>query len=435
MKLKNLYRFSFDNMYRHKVKFCLLILLNVVILLLIGLILTEYNKEKMILNSCQNVLSAPLEKCEAVQLDVSELSEEKNIELVKEIYEMDGLLAVGVGDFGSSGYNISLFDGELERIQRGITSKDYLPGKNGLELRNIENSLLPYWKFEYEDRIDKLENQPTDTYYLILGNAYKDSVSVGDEYIYKSEDNQKERYVVAGILKKGQKHVDNSIVDPYEVQVVDCDYEIFIVTPVYEEHYLNDYISYAVDDEHSTEDIHNDIINIARKYGLNESDIDFKNAQKAMDIYNEPLSYILGMILDLSIIVIIATVLITICVQSVAIMDSFNMYGIMYANGATRKDIALILVLDNITKLIPAYIIAYCLGVLYNYDTYINDTVAYERDMYILNHIVIYQAGGILLLITAISIIVPLIIINKNTPAKLIRGIMWEISHWCGGRT
>jgi hypothetical protein len=401
-----------------------LILLNVVILLLIGLILIEYNKEKIIINSCQNILSAPIEKCEAVQLEVSELSKENNMSLVKEIYRMDGLLAVGVGDFGSSGYSIPLFEGKLERIQRGITSKDYLPGMNGLKLRCVENTLLPYWKFDYEGKIEEFENQPKDTYYVILGNAYKDVVSVGDEYIYKSKSNEEYRYLVAGILKKGQKHVDNSIVDPYEVQVVDCDYEIFIVSPVTEKNYLSDYISYAIDEEYSNDEIHNSILNIAKKYGLKESDIDFMNAQKAMDIYNEPLKYILEMIFDLSIIVIVATVLITICVQSVAIMDSFNMYGIMYANGATRKDIALILILDNITKIIPASIIAYCLARIYYYEVSLDDIATFERDIAILNNVVIYQAGGILLLITAISIIVPLIIINKNTPAKLIRGIM-----------
>ena len=198
---------------------------------------------------------------------------------------------------------------------------------SGLKLRFVENTLFPYWKLDCEDKIDEFDNQPKDTNYVVLGNAYKDVVSVGDEYIYKSELNEEDRYLVAGILKEGQKYVDNSIVDPYEIQVVDCAYEIFIITPINEENFLSDYITYAIDDEHSNDEIHNSILNIAKKYGLKESDIDFMNAQKAVDIYNEPLSYILEMIFDLSIIIIVTTVLITICVQSVAIMESFNMYG------------------------------------------------------------------------------------------------------------
>ena len=424
MKLRNLYRFSFDNIYRHKVKFCLLILLNVVVLLLVGMLLLEYNKEKWIMDRCQSILSAPLEKCEEINFDVSELTEEDNVKFVQELYELDGLLAVGDGIYGTYGSGITLFDRKLEKIQKGTSQKENLPGQNCLRIREVYSSLLPYWKFEYDTRIDEFNEQPADTYYIILGNAYKDKMSVGEEYIYKSEAGQEVHYVIAGILKKGQQFVDNSVVDAYEAEIIKCDYEVFVVIPSAGIEYLSDYVCYAVDDEHSVDEIHENMINVAGKYGISASDIEFKNAQKAMDIYNEPLNYILGMILDLSIIVIVATILITICVQSVAIMDSFNMYGIMYANGATRKDIALILILDNIAKIIPAFVIAFLLIPLYNYEIYIDDIAAYERDMYILNHIVIYQAAGILLFITAISIIVPLIIINKNTPAKLIRGIM-----------
>ena len=135
------------------------------------------------------------------------------------------------------------------------------------------------------------------------------------------------------------------------------------------------------------------------------------------------MNYVVGMILDIAIIITIATVLVSICTQSVTIIDSMNVYGIMYANGVTRKDVTLMLVLENLVKFILSIITAYAFARCY-YSLAFDETVTFSNELAVLNSIVIYQVIGIGLLVMVASTIVPLIIINRNTPSKLIREIM-----------
>ena len=422
MSIKNIFKFSLDNMSRSKKKLAIVVLLQVIIFVLIGQVLIEYNKQKYVLNKCENILSAPAKKCEAIDFENASLTEEQIIEFVKEVHNLDGFLAVGFGCSGVQTIKNTVFEGKLGEIQASNSNKTYTNMNNGLRMREIQVSLLPYYKFDYVDKIDISKNQPTDTAYLVLGNAYKD-IPVGSEYIKELENGTKVRYIVAGILEKGEEFVETKLVDPQEIEIINCDYEIFIMYPMEDYQYSRPYVSYAIDKKHTVEEIHNKIIETAEKYGLARDDISFLNAKKSLEIYNEPMNYVVGMILDIAIIITIATVLVSICIQSVTIIDSMNVYGIMYANGVTRKDVTLMLVLENLVKLILSIITAYAFARCY-YSLAFDETVTFSNELAVLNSIVIYQVIGIGLLVMVASTIVPLIIINRNTPSKLIREIM-----------
>ena len=422
MSIKNIFKFSLDNMSRSKKKLAIVVLLQVVVFILVGQVLIEYNKQKYILDKCENILSAPPEKCEAIDFESADLSEEKTIEFVKEIYKTEGLLAVGHDCAGVQGIVSTIFNGELRNIQSSNPYKTYIEMDDSLRCRDTQKSLIPYYEFDYVDKLDISKNQPMDTAYLILGNAYKD-IKVGSEHIEVLENGIEVHFVVVGILEKGEEFVETKLVDPQEIEIINCDYEIFIMYPMEDYQYSRPYVSYAIDKKHTVEEIHNEIIEIAEKYGLAREDISFFNAEKSLEIYNKPMNYVVGMILDIAIIITITTVLVSICIQSVTIIDSMNMYGIMYANGVTRKDVALIVILENLVKTILAIMTAYSFARCY-YSLVFDKTVTFSNELAVLNGIVIYQVIGIGLLIMVASTIVPLIIINRNTPSKLIREIM-----------
>lgn len=422
MSIKNIFKFSLDNMSRSKKKLAIVVLLQVVVFILVGQVLIEYNKQKYILDKCENILSAPPEKCEAIDFESANLSEEKTIEFVKEIYKTEGLLAVGHDCAGVQGIVSTIFNGELREIQSSNPYKTYIEMDDSLRCRDTQTSLLPYYEFDYVDKLDISKNQPMDTAYLILGNAYKD-IKAGSEHIEVLENGFEVHFVVVGILEKGEEFVETKLVDPQEIEIINCDYEIFIMYPMEDYQYSRPYVSYAIDKKHTVEEIHSKIIETAEKYGLERDDISFLNAKKSLEIYNEPMNYVVGMILDIAIIITIATVLVSICIQSVIIIDSMNMYGIMYANGVTRKDVTLMLVLENLVKLILSIITAYAFARFY-YSLAFDKTVTFSNELAVLNSIVIYQVIGIGLLVMVASTIVPIIIINRNTPSKLIREIM-----------
>lgn len=422
MNIQNLFRFSFDNMSKNIKKVIVVVLLQVIIFVLIGQVLIEYNKQKYVLDKCESILSAPVEKCEAIDFKSADLSDEKIIEFVKEIYEIEGLLAVGDKCSGRQGITNTIFDGKLKEIQRSNPDKSYIEIEDSLKCKITQASLLPYYNFDYVEKLDISKNQPMDTAYMILGNAYKD-ISVGSEYVNVLSSGFELHYVVAGILEKGEEFVETTLVEPQIIEILNCDYEIFIMYPMSDSQYLTPYVSYAIDENHTVEEIHNEIIKIANKHGIAREDISFLNAEKSLETSNEPMNYVVGMILDIAVIIIVATVLVSICIQSVTIIDSMNMYGIMYANGSRRKDVAMIVILENLVKTILSIITAYAFARWY-YGMAFDASISFEAELAVLNGIVIYQVTGIGLLIMAVSTIVPLIIINKNTPSKLIRGIM-----------
>ena len=422
MNIRNLLKFSFDNMSKNVKKIAIVVLLQVITFVLIGQVLIEYNKQKYVLDKCESILSAPTKKCEAIDFKNANLQDEQIIEFVKEIYEIEGFLAVGYGCSGVQGTVNTIFDGRLSNIQSSNPDKLYIDVGNGLRTRNIQVSLLPYYDFDYLDKVDISIGQPMDTAYLVLGNAYKD-ITVGSEYIKVLESGAEVRYVVVGILEKGEEFVETKLVDPQEIEIINCDYEIFIMYPMDEYQYSIPYISYAIDENHTVEEIHKKIIGIAEKHGIVRADISFFNAEKSLEISNEPMNYVVEMILDVAIIIMVATVLVSICIQIVTIIDSMNMYGIMYANGARRKDVALIVILENVVKTILAIMTAYTFARWY-YSSVFDESVSFTTELKLLNDVVLFQIIGIALLIMVASTIVPVIVINRNTPSKLIRETM-----------
>lgn len=422
MSIRNIFKFSFDNMAKNIKKVVIVVLLQVIVFVLIGQVLIEYNKQKYVLDKCESILSAPAEKCEAIDFGDADLPEEKIIEFVKEVYQIEGLLAVGFKCSGVQGITNTIFNGRLGEIQSSNPDKPYIEVDSGLRTREIQASLLPYYNFNYVDKMEIPNEQPIDTVYLVLGNAYKD-IPVGSEYVEVLGDDFEAHFVVAGILEKGEEFVETKLVEPQEIEIRNCDYEIFIMFPMEDYQYSIPYVSYAVDENHAVEEIHNEIIRIADKYGIAREDISFLNAEKSLKISNEPMNYVVGMILDIAIIITVATVLVSICIQTVTIIDSMNMYGIMYANGARRKDVEIMIILENLVKTILAIITAYAFARWY-YGMSFDESVTFTTELTVLNGVVIYHVIGIALLIMAVSTIVPLIIINRNTPSKLIRGIM-----------
>lgn len=422
MNIRNLFRFSFDNMSKNIKKVVIIVLLQVIVFVLIGQVLIEYNKQNYVPDKCESILSAPLEKCEKIDFGSADLSEERIIKFVKEIYKIEGLLAVGSECSGAQGRKNTIFNGKLREIQSSNPDKSYIEMDDSLRCKDTQASLLLYYNFDYADKIDIPKNQPIDTVYLVLGNAYKE-IPAGSEYVEVLDNGFEAHYVVAGILEKGEELVETTLVDPREIEFINCDYEIFIMYPMEDYQYSRPYVSYAIDENHTVEEIHNEIIRIADKHGIAREDISFFNAKRSLEIFNEPMNYIVGMILDIAVIIIVATVLVSICIQSVTIIDSMNMYGIMYANGSRRKDVAMIVILENLVKTILSIITAYAFARWY-YGMAFDASISFEAELAVLNGIVIYQVTGIGLLIMAVSTIVPLIIINKNTPSKLIRGIM-----------
>ena len=174
----------------------------------------------------------------------------------------------------------------------------------------------------------------------------------------------------------------------------------------------------AISDDAQYLDVVSEIKKISMKY---DADIRCGNFEDVFDrIYEidreENENYI-----KLAIVVMFSVIMIQLCMQSTNILKSTQKYGIYFANGFTKKDLYLMVVIENILRLLISLLITSVLTIMYLNHSFSMMPDLLARIFYEIKTFVVADTLAISVLVVAAGTLLPMGIIAKMKPAMLIK--------------
>ncbi len=338
-------------------------------------------------------------------------------DLLEEVRNQDYIYAIGNYSGYASGDE---WCEELREIQlKSRKTEDgmlkYMVAYNGTF--RLYNLSFEEGEYEYAELDDNHTN-------LYLGYDFKD-IPIGTTYEFK-DSNGKTRmtYTVKGIFEQGETIIDHEALYE-ESTMLETNYVLYTDSMVFcEESYspINWY-SYSIEDSTSIIEVEKNIQGIADKYGIK---IIFGNCSAIISSRENENLLIIKTTLKMAIFISITTFIVLLCVQLADIMDNMKDYGILYGNGANTKDLMKILLFENIRKTLVAYVIVVILFMIILKCGGESFTIQYGINMNVVNNIMygytIWVALASAILMAIVSSIVPICIIRKLEPTKLIGG-------------
>ena len=251
---------------------------------------------------------------------------------------------------------------------------------------------------------------------LYLGYQYKDKIPVGTVFSDETGD-----YVVAGILDRGCTIPDESLhlLSKFSVSsAYSLDYAVINV--LFQDSDVG--ITYfSVEDGYTFEDAADALQQLAKEknISLTVSSIDAKlttveQSLKPINQYMVQILFVIG----------ITLCIVFTCFQTVAIILRKSEYGILYANGATTRDLVDIIIIENVIKFLISIIIIIPLLLLIAKHFFV---ISYA-DSHVIQSIILKSISWRVLiigfLVVIVSAIIPVHTIKKYAPVELI-GAIW----------
>ncbi len=416
MNIANLIGFSLDGIFRKKLKTIALIMLFAFSLIIMATVTLFYKIANYSYDSVDKALSEGIKNTGTISIN-EHISDDKIIEFQRRLYDSRSIKAVGETQINTVGRkNIK----ELYDIQYGNVGLEYFPddpkGEDtffvvSMDYRAIELYNLKLQKGEFTKDILKNEEPYHHVGYMYLGSAFKD-IPIGTEYKIS------ERYTmkVAGILKSGAECGTDSITD--------TSYSNACVLSL-------DYMAVIIDD-YGTIGSSRWLFNAENNCSIDEAVAEVRNIAESMDIgvsvgtlegmfeeKNRFENMLNDILFELMIIMVLIAVIIQSCIQVVDILGYSHQYGIMYAVGATQRDVSFIIGIESLIRFAVAAGVAIAGEVVLINRTYTEPAMREIAQEIFTSQIVWWMlAAGILM--TAVSTVVPLIMIRLNKPVKLI---------------
>ena len=298
---------------------------------------------------------------------------------------------------------------ELAEIQNSHSAK----GDKSLEMITITIGALDLCKLELEEGDFELSFPDTRTEYLYLGAGFE-NIPVGT--VYKTEGTN---YIVAGILKKGQRFIDSKLSVGFDQNRSDytfnCDYSVISVVsfPFTDGFWLSSSDNYTLDRSLDK------AFEIAKMYNV---EIEYRTLQRS---YEEAMSYVLAVkniFSKLTPIVCISCIVIILCMQLSDIFGTLRDFGIMYSQGFSQRDIEKIMLVKNVItfflslifSVLPTYLLV---NFWYNSS---NDGTEVIRNL-LLRYAAPVSILVILGIIT-ISVVFSIVVFRSFTPVEMIGG-------------
>ncbi len=252
----------------------------------------------------------------------------------------------------------------------------------------------------------------TSVWHLYLGSAYS-HIPVGTEYREEDGDIVK----VMGILEKGSVCTTDSMLDAEfnSAKTVTLDYMAVLVGNSNAEGFYSEHL-FSVGNPADMQPVINRIYDLAKQYELDVTvgtvDGMLKEEQK---VYQK----ISDMLLELMLIVLLVAATIQACVQIVDMIGHFPMYGVLYANGASKQDLCVLILLENGMRYAAACAIAYGVVRLLLFGLF-REAELLETVMRIFYRETAVWMCLIGLGVCLLSMAVPLLMIQRKTPVELV---------------
>lgn len=409
MSIHNILKFSLDSISRKPVKTLAMILLCTFSFVLIATSIIPYKLAHYSHDCVNKALKNGINNTGIIRTTEGKIAD-GFINLQRDIYQLDDIEAVGgvaiVSMRKEKVYN-------LYRIQADNLQNEEI---EGFECLTADSAAIHSYNLKL-DKGELVENNTAESDrigYVYLGYGFRDEYEINSEI----QVNEYYKLVVKGILSEGTTMLTSHIgSDDYSSSdIVNMDYRVIIVNS---EEMRSSHMPwlFSVREGANMQHVITQIYELAQKNSVGISIGSLDNLFEQRDSYSGQVNQAL---LELMIIIIIVAIIVQTCIQVVDISTHFHNYGILYANGANQRDVTLMVIIETIIRFVCAYTIALFAEKILLVKTYTDvNVLAIASEVFSSQITIIILFIGIAMTIT--SVVVPILIIKKNTPVMLIQ--------------
>lgn len=326
------------------------------------------------------------------------------------LLSQDCVRAAGVWNMGISTADCMQF---LREVQQDHVVSEMVMVWDGVEVFHMMDSAWEMMNLElYEgnlpDQYNLEEYNP-----IYLGYEYRNLVNVGD--VLGTTGNG--TYIVAGILQKGSL-VPAKLEDLQEFTISSAysmDYGVLQIESVDR----GAYYYFSLKDEYEFIEAQRMIQQAAEERGWIVSIGSLDARLSLIDEYLKPVNrYVWQMLLVVG----LTACLVAACYQTMSIITRKSEYGILYANGASTRDLIAMILIENLVKMLISLILLMPLFVLLAQKVF----TLFYGDRYMIQWMIWSQVSWKVLLIgigmMLLSSILPVYTLTRYSPVELIGG-------------
>lgn len=403
-------KYSLDNCMRSIGRTLLIVIMGIITFILLGVLVFMYEKAMYFEKSLDNVLSNGIDGTGFIYCD----DEYDYDEFIMGLSALDGIDAVGTWGYGVTDSALK----ELKSIQGNNTIENIEGFGGSVEIISINATLFNLCNIGLENGKypDELDEESDDVIYIYLGSEY--DVAVGTEYVDKYGDH-KITYKVAGILEENCRWIDYRMADVDAItpsSTFNLDYAIIELSSGDE----GSYIFFNNQDGIVDDELEQKITDVAQELGVN---IVVGNVRSVIDERKISNSILYKYLIPLLVLMIIVAVTVQTCIQTVAIMMNISEYGIIYANGVSSSGLTIILLMENIFKVIVSLIPSVILAGMLIKSIYTGSEQDYQFISDIYNNYVVYKMILMGVVITAMSTFFASAALHKYEPIEMVRDV------------
>lgn len=415
MKLKTICRFAAQRAVQ-RLFICMVtffLCLFAFLLVLFSVFSYQYTRQGRI--ACEEWMNGGAGQAGGLNLTGDSFGFEKEADLmqfIKEVSEMEEV--TGIGDCGMGGNGSPCFE---ELIKR----QNELEQNEGTEfwMLFMNPEAASICRMKLQEGREPAECEVTENEVLLyLGSSYSD-IPVGTVYeMVIGEETC--HFCVAGILEEDSKWLDENIYGADGILQMDYMVELDNLAIAIIPEVSSPRITYTVKKGYELKETEKKIKRLAEKYGLTAnyavlSEVIEAREQKNAKVIRVTIRmlYFIGM----------AILIILMCTQMADILDNTKYFGIFYANGASTRDFILLLLGENLLKMIAAYGSAVVLGyfILQKYfDSY--GIVSWQSGRGIYLQHTVRTSFFVGMVLAGVAAFIPILWLVRQTPVELMGG-------------
>ena len=416
MKFKTIIKFAMDNIAQRFIMYMATLLLCYLAFGLLLFSLYSYQFTRQGRTVCEAILNGGIESTGMFQImDYFYLEEEKLLHFMRQAYALNEINAMGSCSIG--GNDDICFSELLKRQNEMIgTQNDYVM----FLFMNQEALSICDLKIQKGKSIEELVVKERE-YPLYLGSNFSD-IPIGTVYEIKREDGTiAAKFEVVGILKKGMQWIDEEIYKEEPLLQLDYTTSMDNMGIMVIDYLITSLLTYTVADGYSIQDAEKKIETLAKQHEINikfatfSSIIESKERKNALAIRTS----------SKMVIFICITIIVTLmCSQIAMLLDDTKRYGVFYANGASTMDFIYILFMENILKIIIAFLCAVFSGIFVLngiFRTYGNLMMSLDVGQAVYWKQTVGSAFFIGIFLAGISSLIPIWLLKTFTPVHFMK--------------
>ena len=363
---------------------------------------------------CDKCLSGGLKQAGTFEIETFDVEYDNQIRtFIEEAARLDGITGIGYASVGGNNEDCLA---DLISRQGQLTGRDdsYFYSLS----MNWEGASVCHFELQ-EGKLPQEYEKKDGVILLYIGSNYLD-IPVGTTWEVAGED--KYTYYVAGILKEGMKwiseeiYIGNSIVDTCYIENLDNG-AISVGDDIHSAR-----ITYTVKEGYNVKEAEVKLQELAEQNGLKLSFAILEDVIKEIENRN---SYIFRAIQKVLLFIIITVILLLICTQMTQMLEDMRYFGILYANGASTKDLICILFGENLLKIALSYFLAVFVMyfvIKHEWSIYQPGAEAWKTAVDIYCWQTVIPVLGISILLTLFTTAIPVLWLKSKSPTELMEG-------------